>query len=161
MKIQAKNRLRAVNMDSENGLGQVPNNSNVDYMGLRVLMKPSVFLKLALPFSPDSKGEENIVYMVKLIKEGKPIAPPFLQIEIPEVWEKGLTGTPAKIDGHEGRHRMTAIKIAEGDHPVEVHLFPKYYRNRHITPQWIKSLNYELIPEGRVTPIKGPFFEVK
>ena len=36
-------------LDNERGLGSTPNNSNIDYMGFRTMMKPSVFLKLAKP----------------------------------------------------------------------------------------------------------------
>ena len=45
------------NIDNVNGKGATPNNQDVGYKGLRVLVTPSVFLKLALPLTqphPDS-----------------------------------------------------------------------------------------------------------
>jgi spore germination cell wall hydrolase CwlJ-like protein/GNAT superfamily N-acetyltransferase len=45
-----ESELDEYKVDNSAGLGATPNNSNVDYKGLRVLMRPSVFLKL------DKKG---------------------------------------------------------------------------------------------------------
>lgn len=36
-------------IDNKDGLGSVPKNQEVDYFGMRVLMKPSKFLQLAAP----------------------------------------------------------------------------------------------------------------
>lgn len=44
---QKNHNLDEVTIDNLKGLGNVPNNDNIDYLGLRVQMKPSVFLKLA------------------------------------------------------------------------------------------------------------------
>lgn len=54
--------LNEVTIDNEHGWGQVPMNLNVEYRGLRVLMKPSVFLKLAaeLTGEPSQKVRDHI-----------------------------------------------------------------------------------------------------
>jgi hypothetical protein len=36
-------------INNRSGIGSVPYNQEVDYFGLRVAMRPSTFLKLALP----------------------------------------------------------------------------------------------------------------
>ena len=42
-----KNDLNEVIIDNQRGLGAVPDNDNVDYKGIRVKMRPSIFLELA------------------------------------------------------------------------------------------------------------------
>ena len=109
-------------------------------------MKPSTFLKLGLPLRLNPDEKKKIDYIKKEL-DNTGIGAPFLQIEIPEEWEKGVTDKPARVVGHDGRHRMMAIQSAEGDTPVEVHLFPRGYRNRDFKahPEWIEELNNGLI----------------
>lgn len=121
------------------GLGTTGYNSNVDYRGLRVLMKPSVFLSLAahLP-SPSS-----VDYIVQHMKDGGALGSPFLIVDIPEQYFDGdFTGLNfAKVVGHEGRNRMLAIQKVEGDEPCEVHIFGYgEIRKRHFTPEIIEQL---------------------
>ena len=121
------------------GLGTTGYNANVDYRGLRVLMKPSVFLSLAahLP-SPTS-----VDYIVQHMKDGGALGSPFLIVDIPEKYFEGdFTGLNfAKVVGHEGRNRMLAIQKVEGDEPCEVHIFGYgELRKRHFTPEIIEQL---------------------
>lgn len=141
--------------DNREGLGAVPHNADVDYFGLRVMMKPSTFLKLALPLDAPT----SVDHIVKHLEQGGALGSPFLQIDIPEEWEKNDFDKAAKVSGHEGRNRMLAIQKVEGDEPVEVHLFPRYYRNRHITDQWIKALNDGLHDQANKRFIPGPIFK--
>ena len=148
-----------VNMNSKTGAGAVSNNDEVDYFGIRVKMKPTTFLKLAEEMPIDSEVKQQILKLAQYIKDGGEIGQPFFGIHIPEKWHSGDFREPAEITNHEGRHRMEAIILAEGDNPVEVHLFPQYYRNRHITPEWIKRLNKSIISEtGQL--ISGPLFTI-
>lgn len=143
-------------IDNKNGIGNVPDNMNVDYKGKRVYMLPSTFLKLAAPLHANSEGFEYVrEYITK--NEGK-IASPFLVLAIPEAWEKGKFNKVARVASHEGRHRMTVVKSFYGDKPIEVHLFFQHYRARHIIPEWIEALQSKLIPEKKNKPITGPFF---
>lgn len=150
--------VRVIN--DEVGMGYVPNNSNIDYMGLRVMMKPSIFLKLAAPLSRDiTKSADHIK---SELEGGGAIASPFLKVEVPDSWffKNDISGV-AEIVGHEGRNRMYAVLELYGDIPIEVHLF--FYgeiRNRHITKEWIESLNGRLIPERGSSAISGPFFDL-
>ena len=125
------------------GLGATGYNANVDYRGLRVLMKPSVFLSLAahLP-SPTS-----VDYIVQHMEKGGALGSPFLIVDIPEEYFEGdFTGLNfAKVVGHEGRNRMLAIQKLEGDNPVEVHLFGYgEIRARHFTKDMIEQLQVAL-----------------
>ena len=130
---------KADNDMSGKGLGTTGYNSNVDYRGLRVLMKPSVFLSLAahLP-SPSS-----VDYIVQHMKDGGALGSPFLIVDIPEQYFDGdFTGLNfAKVVGHEGRNRMLAIQKVEGDEPCEVHIFGYgEIRARDFTPEIIEQL---------------------
>ena len=130
---------KADNDMSGKGLGTTGYNSNVDYRGLRVLMKPSVFLSLAahLP-SPSS-----VDYIVQHMKDGGALGSPFLIVDIPKQYFDGdFTGLNfAKVVGHEGRNRMLAIQKVEGDEPCEVHIFGYgEIRARDFTPEIIEQL---------------------
>jgi len=132
-------------IDNEKGLGHVPNNSDIDYRGKRIMMSPSKFLSLSAPLPKDqAKSYEHIS---NHIKSGGKIASPFLNIAVHDDWAKGDFSKPPKVTSHEGRNRMYAIKDTLGDKPVEVHLFFSGYRNRHITPEWIDKVHSSLIPE--------------
>ena len=144
-------------IDNQKGWGNVPNNQNVDYLGLRVQMKPSTFLKLATPLSRSDATSSDAIKQ-HLANDGA-IASPWLIVKIPSAWENHDYSKPALIVGHEGRNRMTALQELEGDSPVEVHLFfSGGMRARHIQPDWTKQLNQRLIPQTQKTPLRGPFF---
>lgn len=150
-----KTGINEYNVDNQNGLGKVPINAEVDYFGLRVLMKPSVFLKLAAPL----EFPVSVDHIVDHMKKGGALASPYLYIDVPEEWNNNDFEKPAIVTNHEGRNRMLAIRRVEGDDPVEVHLFPRYKRNRHITDEWIKSWNNGLWNEGERSFISGPIFK--
>lgn len=121
------------------GLGTTGYNSNVDYRGLRVLMKPSTFLSLAAHLSSPT----SVDYIVQYMEKGGSLGSPFLIIDIPEKYFDGdFTGLNyAKVVGHEGRNRMLAIQKLEGDDPVEVHIFGYgEIRARHFTPEIVEQL---------------------
>ena len=151
--------LDEVNMDSQKGIGAVPFNADIDYFGIRVLVKPSTFLGLAreLPVNDDTK--ERISKMAEYIKGGGPVGQPWFNVTVPSEWREGDFSKLAKITGHEGRHRMEAIIQAEGNAPVEVHLlFPGGVRARDISPEWVAALNKYIINErGQV--VAGPWFK--
>jgi hypothetical protein len=145
--------------DNVKGPGSTPNNQDIDYFGFRVLMKPSLFLKLAAPL-PEGKSVE---FFKERLKNKEGIGSPMLYIAVPREWkeEKFDTGVP-KVDGHEGRNRMTAIKEVEGDDPVEVHIILKSrsveWRNRHITQKIKNELNKGMNKETVDSLVDGPLF---
>lgn len=151
-------------IDNVRGLGAVGASSNIDYLGLRVMVKPSVFLKLATPH-PDPRSD----YIEQHIAAGEPIGAPFLDIHIPQEWfsdetdykqvVEGDLSKPARIVGHEGRHRMTAILKHYGDEPIETHILLSGLRRRHLTDNMIKRLNESIVSQTRKL-VKGPWFEL-
>jgi hypothetical protein len=164
--------LKEVKIDNVDGSGAVPWNQNVEYMGLRVLMKPTNFLLLAgaLPFEPYPD-------IVDHIRNGGAIGAPYLSIRYPHEWASGDFKKIAFIQSHDGRNRMKAILKVEGDVFVETHLFfstIRYehdeetgekikkvgeVRARHLTPEIIEHLNYKLIREDPKEIAFGPFFK--
>ena len=151
-------------LDNERGLGSTPNNSNVDYMGFRTMMKPTTFLKLAKPLGDyRSSGYQELV---QKIKSGEGIGSPFLSIEIPDGWEDEPADFtyPTRVTGHEGRHRMNAILELEGDVPVEVHLWGRFekseLRRRYLTDEMFDELEKGLVSEtGQY--IANPFLSIQ
>ena len=155
MQQYASKFLSEVRIDNKKGAGSTPNNDNVDYLGLRVMMKPSVFLKLAPPLGYSA----DLQRMRDLIQSGGAISAPQLYLEIPPSWDDEDLTKPARVQSHEGRHRMQAILELEGDEPVETHLFPLGMRRRHLTPQMIQRLQQSLISQGLRQLVRGPLFE--
>lgn len=145
-------------IDNKNGIGQVPDNQNVDYKGLRVRMKPSTFLRLAAPIGDEDRG--SLPFLIDHLKNGGKIGAPFLDISIPYAeWDKGDLSRPAKVVTHEGRHRMVAIQKVFGDDPVEVHLFFRHdIKARDITPEWREALRSEMFIEKTSVTLEGPLF---
>ena len=143
-------------IDNVNGWGAVPNNQEVDYLGLRVSMTPKIFIDLAAPLGQEPSNE-----IQQHLKQGGTIGAPFLIIEIPESWKDGDFDMPARVVGHEGRNRMIAIEQVFGNRAIETHLFfSQGLRNRHITDDFKKHLNKILIKEKSKTLISGPFFSL-
>jgi hypothetical protein len=151
--------LQEANIDNRQGLGNVPDNQNVDYLGLRVQMKPSVFLRLAATLYREQAASTD--YIKQHVQKGGAIASPWLVIDIPQAWEQGDFQQAARVSGHEGRNRMWAVLETDGDEPIECHLFFSHgLRNRHILPSWIVQINERMIPERSNKAISGPFFTV-
>lgn len=158
--MRAQEFLAELKIDNDKGLGSVPKNKDIDYFGLRVAMKPSTFLRLGLPLTQTARDKE-IIKDIALKKDEPGFGAPFLEIDIPDEWEEGDVSKPANVVGHDGRHRMYAILATEGDHPVEVHLFPLGLRRRHFDahPEWVERLNKNIVSQSKM-PMNGPFFQI-
>lgn len=143
--------------NSWDGLGTTGYNMNVDYQGLRVLMSPKVFLSLAAP----TNFLGSIEYIENYLRSGGKIGSPFLLIHMPDQWEHDDFSTKAKIVGHEGRNRMSAVLKVYGNVLIETHLFIIGYRRRHITKNIINQLNNSIISEKSNKLVYGPFFDIK
>lgn len=117
--------------DNQSGLGATPMGANIMYLGAVAWIKPSTFRKLALAAdrTDDAKNIE------KLLRDGKPMAAPFLIIDVidePEAPKK------IKVTSHEGRARADAFKAINGDVPIPVQLHPSGLRARHLSPDFFK-----------------------
>ena len=149
--------LTELKIDNKKGLGAVPHNADVDYFGLRTVMRPSTFLKLSLPLDKnDPEEKKTIQHLAKQIND-QGFGAPFLTIAVPESWESGDFSLEAKVRDHDGRHRMLAIQQEQGDTPVETHIFLPHFRRRDITDPIIKNLrNGVLNQNGHY--VGGPIF---
>lgn len=155
---QQLSKIDEVQIDNVRGWGNVPDNQNVDYLGMKVIMRPSVFLKLATPLSrSDAQSADKIK---QHLSQGGSIASPWLVISIPEAWDQSDFSEPAQVVGHEGRNRMISIQELEGDSPVETHLFfSGGLRARHITTDWVHHLNQGMYAQTSKSLVLGPLFQ--
>jgi hypothetical protein len=121
--------------DSVDGVGAAPNNANVRYMGIGVIMRPSRFLDLTLPLhDPRPRSMEHFA------KPDTVMCPPTLYIN--------MEGRNPRVTGHEGRHRATSILRRCGDARVLVHLFPIELRARHMDFGRLMQLRAGIVAEG-------------
>jgi hypothetical protein len=117
-------------------------------------MKPSIFLKLALPL-----GQPHSAELEKYIADGGAIGSPFLEIKIPPEWDDGDFSKFAQVASHEGRNRITAVKKLEGDEPIEVHLIPRGgLRARDLTAEFVEKMQEGMYAEKSTHLVSGPLF---
>jgi GNAT superfamily N-acetyltransferase len=126
--IYDKHLNESLRYDQKDGVGAVPWNQDVDYRGFKKMMTPGEFLKLALPLYDENEVDRYIDYI-----EVKGLASPWLEVE----WRE--KNNFWRVVGHEGRHRMAAIKRAYPGQKVEVHVFPRGMRARDLTPEMINA----------------------
>lgn len=137
------------------GAGSTPYGVDIDYFGLRVQMRPSTFLKLALPLTPATTSKTLGPYM----KQGGAIAHPMLDFEMPDGWFSDDYSEPARIVDHEGRNRMKHWMRLHGDDPIQINMRPHGgLRRRDITSEMIQQLSAGMIGQ-RGDYIDGPLFE--
>jgi len=152
--MRAQEFITEVTIDNVKGAGAVPYNQEIDYFGLRVKMKPSIFLKLALPL-----GQPHSAELEKYIADGGAIGSPFLEIKIPPEWDDGDFSKFAQVASHEGRNRITAVKKLEGDEPIEVHLIPRGgLRARDLTAEFVEKMQEGMYAEKSTHLVSGPLF---
>lgn len=152
-------------IDNKKGIGVTSLNKEVDMIGIRVFIKPSMFLTLAEPLPNGFARSEE--FLTEQFEVGNKIASPSLVVIIPPNSNAPL------IDRHQGRNRMFTIYKLYGDVLVETHLFfrkgiskndknaglidPEMARTIKRTKNLLNDLNVEIISEkGEL--IKGPWF---
>lgn len=159
--MKVKEILSEVKIDNNSGIGVTPNNKEIDYFGIRVSMRPSTFLRLALELK--QPRDDNMQWITDHIKSGGAISSPWFSVMIPDEWIDGDFTKMATIIGHEGRHRMHAILNVEGDVATEVHMLfrgkRREWRARHVTPEIIQALNRGMVAEEGRGVIQGPLFK--
>jgi len=147
---QTNESVNEVTIDNREGWGAVPNNAEIDYFGMRVMMKPSMFLKLAAKL-----GQKPSTEIEQHIKDHGAIGAPYLIIELPDTDDE-----PAQVVGHDGRNRMIAVMNVEGDDPIETHIFPRgrISRAKHLTPEIKEYLNSGIKTENTGDIVNGPLW---
>lgn len=139
------------------GWGAVPQSIDVDYFGLQVKMRPSMFLKLARPLDDAGVNPEVAQHMEK----GGKIAYPWLDFAEPIEWEQGDFSKDARVRTHEGRNRMHKWIKMKGDDPIQVNIFFKHAnRRKYITPEMIEKLSQGAFNETGQW-VNGPLFDPK
>jgi hypothetical protein len=125
--ISVEGKIIPVWLDPKDGIGQVPWNQNVNYMGFVVYMTPGEFLILnpSREFSTDNLTE------FMLSQDELRIGPPFMNMK----WGKE-TGQ-WKITGHEGRGRMEVLNEYMPDKEIPVHVFPRGMRGHDVTDEML------------------------
>lgn len=148
--VEGKSVFGPVSYDQERGIGNVPDNQNVNYMGFAVLMTEPQFSRLAA--FRDFNESSSLDGLMKALDEHKPFGSPFLEVSFME-------DTPM-VKGHEGRTRCKAIQMNFGAKtPILVHVFPRGgNRARHITLEDIAKMRMQAIPEKQSRPLQGPHF---
>lgn len=132
--------LKEVVIDNVRGMGAVPDNQEVDYLGVRTLMKPSVFLELAERRHFFARSASSIA---NELRDGEAIGAPFLIVKVDEDGDQ-----PAEVMNHEGRNRMVAVQEVEGDDPIEVHIFlAQGMRRRHLTDTKLRDMQRIMISQ--------------
>ena len=103
-------------IDQKNGVGAVDDNQRVNYLGFEREMTPDEFLLLAAPIYKKPEGFDKYVDWIK--QHG--MASPFFNVK----WDTEKQAW--QIIGHEGRHRMNAVKKYFGPNTkIPVHIFPR------------------------------------
>ena len=155
--MRAQEFLTELKIDNRRGLGAVPHNADVDYFGLQVVMRPSMFLKLSLPLDKNSPDEQETIQHLRKHINDPGFGAPFLTIAVPESWENNDFSLEANVRDHDGRHRMYAILDEQGDQPIETHIFLPHFRRRDITDGIIKNLRNGILSQtGQY--VSGPIF---
>lgn len=133
------------------GHGHVPYNAEVDYFGLRVLMRPTVFLELALPL-PNPRSD-TVQFLRGALSRKEAFGSPFLNVK----WVDG----DWKVNGHEGRHRMKAVLAEEGNDPIEVHIFPQGgMRRRHLDEPMMAALKHGIFCQSGDTYVPNAVVKI-
>jgi hypothetical protein len=154
--MRANELLKESELDPR-GWGSTPFGVDIDYFGLRVQMRPSTFLKLAAPLEQSNTNPE----VEKHMRGGGKIAPPMLDIEIPDDWSHDNFSESARVVGHEGRNRMAAWIKLKGDDPIQVNIKPRgSYRRRNLTTKHIEAISKGLLSQ-RGNLVSGPLFSVE
>jgi hypothetical protein len=147
-------KIGQITFSASDGLGSVPNNQSVWYMGFVGMMKPSTFMSLAL----DDEGHQEPTSrdLEELSNQGYAIGIPFLEIEIDEDGKEF-----PRIKGHEGRGRMRMVRRLLGDEPVPIHFFLRGgMRSRHLTKEMIDEIKQGIYAEKSDRLVKNPVSKV-
>lgn len=143
--------------DNERGKGAIPYNAEIDYKGIRVMMRPSMYLSLCKPLIKGQAEATNFEFLKEYIKGGNPIGAPWLYVDLPHV-NGAFTTDGARIAGHEGRNRTLAIMELYGDHPMEVHITTSTGSKRYFTSEMREAIRKGIRGE-RGSIVNGPLWE--
>jgi hypothetical protein len=145
-------RIGLIAFDQRRGLGQTPNNQEVDYLGFAMELYPQEFLGLA----HHADRSESAAELERQALDRVPFGSPMLYVKVDmDSFEKGGR-LNAKVTGHEGRARTWAFRMAEGDEYLPVHVILRDgLRARDLSPKFFETLKAEgIVPEAGGRPRK-------
>lgn len=124
-----------INWNNESGMGSMPVNKDIDYLGFQIELSAEDFRDLV----PKGRTSSDLTELKEKISSGKAVASPTLFADWNEEknrWE---------VTGHEGRSRTDAITELYGKNTMmPVHIIPYKLRARDISE---KMLNAPFIPQ--------------
>jgi len=126
-----------VTFDPARGIGQVPFNENINYIGFTVWMTPADFLRLNPVRQVPSKVSR---YLDDALERGESLGPPFIDVKMDDE-QPGGGPYEMQVTGHEGRGRMQAL-VRRGFEfvPMPVHVIPgRGIRARHLDHRRIQG----------------------
>lgn len=134
-----KAKLSGLDVISNEGLGSMPINRDIDYFGFSKVTTTDKFMELVTKRSYD----DGIEYLNKAIQKGEKVGPPTLFVD----WLKDEKLW--MVTGHEGRGRAMAIfdLYISGflaDDKISVHIIPTGLRSRDMDEE---KLNAEFVCE--------------
>lgn len=144
--------VAGVAFDQRAGRGNTPFGSEPDYYSAVVLMRPSVFLSLAAPLNVPDLRQDSLRHLRECVRFGTPLASPTLKLDLPD------PAGPAAVAGHEGRHRMLAIRAEAGDVEVPVQLMPRWVRGHRLSDDDITAMRAGMTCEKLGHLVPGPLF---
>jgi hypothetical protein len=154
-------RIAGITFDSVNGIGAMPINANINYMGFMVWMTPNQFLALN-PVNPE-EGK----WIEDQIRQGAPIGPMYLSVrvkgEIPSdydlfLYEEGKvvpTWSPLSIEvhQHEGRTRAKVLqRLGLGEVSFPVNITARHRTEGEVRARQLKAtqlLGMKIYPDPR------------
>lgn len=143
-----RKKKNPANFDNEKGIGSSKYHWSKEFDSVEVLMKPSIFLKLAYPLECRNNFPIGFEFIIDHINKDRPIATPYLCII-------KLGDGDFQIEGHEGGHRTIVIKKKYGDIPSKVLLI---FENFKFDNKILNEVNKGAISERDIF-IEGPLFE--
>lgn len=112
--------------DAKDGIGQVPDNQEVDYKGFKLFVTPKFFRNLV---PSGVSGQQTKKYIIDQLKLGSKIGQPFLIVD----WD--AKNSRWIVIDHEGRSRTDAFQEVYPNKNIELHVFPRGMRAKDITPE--------------------------
>lgn len=109
--LQGVTKVGDVVFDSRKGLGSMPVNSNINYQGIGMMMRPEDFIRLNPP-----RVDRPVESLLAAIQQGNPIGPPYLKTHFDPADMTLL------VKGHEGRGRAMSLRRLQPDVQMPVHV---------------------------------------
>lgn len=156
--LESEEVISDVSYDHDRGWGKTPDTANIDYMGMKVIMTPRMFLKLAAELPRDKAT--SVDDMKEHIESGGAISPAHFYMIFEDA--KGNELENPKVRTHEGRNRAYAIAELFGyDTEMLVYILPTGgMRARDITDEMKAKLMKGIVVEKAEGLCRNPIIRI-